>query len=151
MLLTSSNEIDSQMKRRVVLHDDVLLNITGASIGRVARFGLKGVRAKVNQHVCIISPKHEVLISKYLEYYLSSPRVQHDIQNRHQHGGTRQALTFAQISDFEIPFPPRCQSRSGSPTSSTKPTPSAANGKKNSKRSQHFAVRYFLTPSEIHE
>jgi type I restriction enzyme S subunit len=34
---------------------------------------------------------------------LSSPEIQHDINYRHQHGGTRQALTFSQIAEFEIP------------------------------------------------
>lgn len=101
-----SNEIDSQMQRSVVKHNDVLLNITGASIGRVTRFNLKDTRANVNQHVCIIRPKPDRLSSRYLEYFLSSPQVQNDINNRHQHGGTRQALTFAQISEFEIPLPP---------------------------------------------
>jgi len=94
------------MQRSVLQHNDVLLNITGASIGRVARFNLKETRANVNQHVCIIRPKPERLSSRYLEYFLSSPRVQNDINNRHQHGGTRQALTFTQISEFEIPLPP---------------------------------------------
>jgi len=101
-----SDEIDSQMQRSVVQHNDVLLNITGASIGRVARFELKDTRANVNQHVCIIRPKPDELESRYLEYFLSSPAVQHDIHNRHQHGGTRQALTFAQIGEFSVPLPP---------------------------------------------
>ena len=101
-----SEEVDSQMKRSVVQHNDVLLNITGASIGRVARFGLKNTRANVNQHVCIIRPRPDRLSPRYLEYFLSSPVVQNDIHNRHQHGGTRQALTFAQIAEFEIPLPP---------------------------------------------
>lgn len=101
-----TNEIDSQMQRSVVSHNDVLLNITGASIGRVARFDLKAARANVNQHVCIIRKKADELSPRYLEYFLSSPSTQHDINNRHQHGGTRQALTFAQISKFKIPLPP---------------------------------------------
>jgi type I restriction enzyme S subunit len=101
-----SNEVDSQMQRSVVRHNDVLLNITGASIGRVARFELENTRANVNQHVCIIRPKPDQLSSRYLEYFLSSPQVQNDINNRHQRGGTRQALTFAQISEFQIPLPP---------------------------------------------
>jgi type I restriction enzyme S subunit len=98
--------INSEMKRSVVQPDDVLLNITGASIGRVARFALRDVRANVNQHVCIVRPLNDRLDSRFLTYYLSSPQVQHDINHRHQHGGTRQALTFAQIAEFQIPLPP---------------------------------------------
>jgi type I restriction enzyme S subunit len=101
-----SEAINAEMKRSVIETDDVLLNITGASIGRVARFYHRDTRANVNQHVCIIRPEKSHLDSRFLTYYLSSPEVQHDINNRHQHGGTRQALTFAQISEFEIPLPP---------------------------------------------
>ena len=101
-----SNEIDAEMRRSVVAEGDVLLNITGASIGRVARFNLPDTRANVNQHVCIVRPKAGQLDSRYLAYFLSSPRVQHDINNRYQHGGTRQALTFRQIASFGVPLPP---------------------------------------------
>lgn len=106
-----SNEIDADMRRSVVQRGDVFLNITGASIGRVAMFDLPDVRANVNQHVCIIRPKPEELDSKYLLYYLSGPQMQRDINDRHQHGGTRQALTFSQIADFEIPLPPLPEQR----------------------------------------
>ena len=107
-----SDEINSEMKRSVICQDDVLLNITGASIGRVARFSLsKPHRANVNQHVCIIRTVPLKLDSRFLTYYLSSPQVQHDINNRHQHGGTRQALTFSQIADFMIPVPPLPEQR----------------------------------------
>lgn len=50
-------------------------------------------------------PKPAELDAQYLSYYLSGPQMQRDINDRHQHGGTRQALTFSQISDFEFPLP----------------------------------------------
>lgn len=100
-----SEEQNSKMQRSVVSCGDVLLNITGASIGRVSRFDLKKRRANVNQHVCVIRPKPKELDSRFLEYYLSSPSVQQDIHGQLQRGGTRQALTFKQISQFKIPFP----------------------------------------------
>jgi hypothetical protein len=100
-----SEEINSEMRRSVVQRGDVLLNITGASIGRVALFSLKDVRANVNQHVCIIRPKAQELDGRFLAYFISSPRFQAEI-DRLQRGGTRQALTFSQIADFPIPLPP---------------------------------------------
>ena len=45
-----------KMKGSTVKSNDVLLNITGASIGRVAVFD-KIEEANVNQHVCIIRTK----------------------------------------------------------------------------------------------
>jgi len=99
-----SNEIHKVMKRTHLREGDVLLNITGASIGRVAPFMLKNIEANVNQHVCIIRVKPSVLSPKYLSYFLSSPRTQSEIAGM-QRGGTRQALTFGQIADFVIPAP----------------------------------------------
>lgn len=100
-----SESIHQNMKRTHLQYGDVLLNITGASIGRVAPFLLEKTVANVNQHVCVIRPKPEVLLSRYLANFLSTPDFQLEI-DRMQRGGTRQALTFAQVADFAIPLPP---------------------------------------------
>ena len=62
-----SEEIYNSMKRTVVKPNDVLLNITGASIGRVACYQ-DDILANVNQHVCIIRCKPEKLNPIYLSY-----------------------------------------------------------------------------------
>ena len=100
-----TNEIDATMNRSRVQPGDVLLNITGASIGRVTAFDLENTRANVNQHVCVIRPKSNILLGRYLAHFLCSPEFQAEI-DRIQHGGTRQALTFSQIADFQIPLLP---------------------------------------------
>lgn len=96
-----THEVADRMARTYLQPGDVLLNITGASIGRVACFRI-GVRANVNQHVCVIRPRAGTLDSGFLAHYLASPSFQAQIDQQ-QHGGTRQALTFAQISDFPVP------------------------------------------------
>ena len=65
------NEIDETMENSRVRPFDVLLNITGASIGRSAYFPEELVNANVNQHVCIIrfkkpSKSIAVFASEYL-------------------------------------------------------------------------------------
>lgn len=89
--------------------NDVLLNITGASIGRVtlAPEDLQGSR--VNQHVCIIRPI-EALDPRYLRAFLSSPEMQAQI-NSEQYGVTRQALTKEQILGFEVPLAPPAEQK----------------------------------------
>lgn len=87
-----------------VLAGDVLLNITGASIGRVTLAPRDMDGARVNQHVCIIRPNC-ALNPRYLSAYLSSPEMQERIW-ADNYGVTRQALTKQQILDFEIPLPP---------------------------------------------
>lgn len=92
------------LKSVEVRADDVLLNITGASIGRVTIAPDRMAGARVNQHVCIIRPKLE-LRPEFLRWYLASPDIQHiifDIQT----GVTRQALTKEQILSFDVPLPP---------------------------------------------
>jgi type I restriction enzyme S subunit len=83
---------------------DVLLNITGASIGRVTQAPEDMDGARVNQHVCIVRTNAGINAS-FLSHYLASPAVQEMIWNE-QYGVTRQALTKTQILEFAIPLPP---------------------------------------------
>lgn len=93
------------MRGTQVKPNDVLLNITGASIGRVACAPSDLIEANVNQHVAIIRPL-ELLDARYLVYWLSQPNVQ-DFINNEQKGATRQGFTKAQIEAFNIPLPPQ--------------------------------------------
>lgn len=90
-------EQHQKMKGSVVLRGDVLLNITGASIGRVAVSDLD--EANVNQHVCII--RSNVINPEYLKNFLLSFRGQKQIE-QFQAGGNRQGLNFEQIKSFKI-------------------------------------------------
>lgn len=85
--------------------DDVLLNITGASIGRSAIADSRIAGGNVNQHVCIIRVKPDELNSVLLNQYLVSHDGQKQIDS-FQAGGNRQGLNFAQIRSFLVPLPP---------------------------------------------
>lgn len=82
---------------------DVLLNITGASIGRACIAPREILGARVSQHVAIIRPT-DVLRSGYLLAWLRSPVVQDWISNAN-YGVTRQALTKSMIEGIEVPLP----------------------------------------------
>src|SRR5690606_4910594 len=84
--------------------NDVLLNITDASIGRSAIANRKIAKGNVNQHVCIIRTKNE-LNAVFLNQYLISHYGQKQIDS-FQAGGNRQGLNFSQIRSLEIPIPP---------------------------------------------
>jgi type I restriction enzyme S subunit len=98
-----TNEIDERMEGSRVKPFDVLLNITGASIGRCAYFPIELKSANVNQHVCIIRFKN---ISKSLAIFASefmnSVFGQSQI-NRSNAGGNRDGLNFQQIKSFHFP------------------------------------------------
>jgi len=83
---------------------DVLLNITGASIGRVATFEGEDLSANVNQHVCIIRSNGK-LVPRFLEAYLLSEYGQKQV-DQFQAGGNRQGLNFKQVASFRLPLPP---------------------------------------------
>lgn len=74
-----------------VLPGDVLLNITGASIGRVTTAPPQMQGARVNQHVAIIRTLDGVLPT-YVCRFLASPATQELIAGE-ESGATRQALT----------------------------------------------------------
>lgn len=87
-----------------VKSNDVLLNITGASIGRVTIVPAEMEGARVNQHVCIIRPA-KGLNPKFLMYFLAAPKMQKSIHSEN-YGVTRQALTKGMIEAIEVPLPP---------------------------------------------
>jgi type I restriction enzyme S subunit len=105
-----SAQIDNEMRGSRVMENDVLLNITGASIGRVCVVPKEICPANVNQHVCIIRCD-ETLHPEYVAAALASPGFQSMIW-QDQAGATRQALTKEMIENFQIPWIPilrQCQ------------------------------------------
>ncbi|MCD9468942.1 restriction endonuclease subunit S [Photobacterium iliopiscarium] len=82
---------------------DVLLNITGASIGRCTFVPKDFGEANVNQHVCIIRPNEKV-DSVYLSQWLASDFGQNEIM-KNQAGGNREGLNFQQIKSMEVILP----------------------------------------------
>ncbi len=89
---------------------DVLLNITGASIGRCAVADERVADGNVNQHVCEIRPNPDKLDSRYLNAYLLSAAGQKQIDS-FQAGGNRQGLNYGQIASFLIPHPTVAEQR----------------------------------------
>jgi type I restriction enzyme S subunit len=83
--------------------DDVLLNITGASIGRSAVASPALVGGNVNQHVCIIRTK--AVDARLVNQLMQSPIGQRQIES-FQAGGNRQGLNFSQVASIVVPLPP---------------------------------------------
>lgn len=98
-----SEEIDEEMKNTRVQYRDVLLNITGGSIGRCCLFDKKE-RANVNQHVCIIRTIQEKILPEYLRYFWNSA-CGPVVVEKFQTGGNRAGLNFEQIGSVKIPWP----------------------------------------------
>ncbi|MCO5290215.1 MAG: restriction endonuclease subunit S [Chitinophagaceae bacterium] len=97
------NEIDETMENSRVRPFDVLLNITGASIGRSAYFPEELVNANVNQHVCIIRfKKPSKSIAVFASEYLNTDFGQRQMYKA-MAVGNREGLNYQQIKAFNFP------------------------------------------------
>ncbi|WP_434526029.1 restriction endonuclease subunit S [Photorhabdus asymbiotica] len=95
----------SALKNVEVKKNDILLNITGASVCRCAIVDNNILPARVNQHVSII--RSEVVNHDYLLHILISPSFkQYLLSIARSAGATREALTKDQIENLSIPIPP---------------------------------------------
>ncbi len=94
-----SSEINTKMKGSQVKAYDILLNITGASIGRTCVVPGDFSQGNVNQHVCIIRLKDNN--PKFFQSYLSSSKGQNLINNS-QSGSGREGLNFQHIKAMKI-------------------------------------------------
>lgn len=97
------NEIEP---RSILKHNDILMNIVGASIGRTALYDLNEV-ANINQAVCLIRlVKPEVLISlDYMLHFFNS-NTSINLMFDKQVDNARANLSMSNIAKFPIPFPP---------------------------------------------
>jgi type I restriction enzyme S subunit len=89
-----------------VKSEDVLLNITGASVARCAMVPSYLLPARVNQHVAIVRADKSKASSFYLLDAINSDFHKQQLLAFAQGGATREALTKDTISAFQIVLPP---------------------------------------------
>lgn len=98
-----SEEIDESMSNSRINERDILLNITGGSIGRCYYVSEGFGPGNVNQHVCILRPILQRINYIFLYFLLRSNigQLQIDFQ---QTGANREGLNFEQLKNFIIPL-----------------------------------------------
>ena len=94
-------EVDEEMKGTRVFPNDVLLNITGGSIGRCCIFPETLETANVNQHVSIIRVNKNVFLPEFMHYYWISPLGSMAI-SLYQTGGNREGMSAEAIKNTPI-------------------------------------------------
>jgi type I restriction enzyme S subunit len=101
--------IDEQQAKELnnvtLQENDVLLNITGASVARCCVIPKEFLPARVNQHVSIIRAKTEIIDPIFLNLLLTSKFYKDQLLSTGEQGATRQAITKAQLEVFEVSFP----------------------------------------------
>lgn len=98
-----SDEIHKQMNGTVVYSNDILLNITGGSLGRSVLVPNDLLEGNVSQHVCIIRPicienmfLHNVVLSPFFQNFIFSSTT----------GAGREGLPKYNLEQFLVPIPP---------------------------------------------
>jgi type I restriction enzyme S subunit len=98
-----SEETHAAMSNSQVRPRDVLLNITGASIGRCTFVPGAFGEGNVNQHVCIIRGNRQI-DHRFLVAFLSSPMGQGQVLSAFT-GASRQGLSHKELGLIELPLP----------------------------------------------
>ena len=98
-----TEKINNTMKNSVVKANDILLNITGASLGRSCVVPNNFTVGNVNQHVCIIRLNKENE-PYFIQPIFSSEKGQ-NIFTSLQTGSGREGLNFQSIRGMTLPFP----------------------------------------------
>lgn len=86
--------------------NDILLAITGATIGSVGLIERNIEEAYVNQHVALIRSKSEVVLPKFLAYILLSHFGQIQIRLK-MYGGTKEGLGLDDVRSLQVVLPTR--------------------------------------------
>ena len=97
-----SLNVHKSMKNSQVKQHDVLLNITGGSLGRCC-YNSSNDEMNVNQHVCIVRPNN-LIKGEFLNGLMSSEVGQKQIWF-FQQGGGREGLNFQNLKNFDFPLP----------------------------------------------
>ena len=101
------DEQAQKLNNVIVEEDDVLLNITGASVARCCIIPNEFIPARVNQHVAIIRSKSEKILPVFLLHQFINENYQRLLWNISTSGGaTREAITKKQIENLELIVPP---------------------------------------------
>jgi len=101
-----NNKAAEQLKGVELQEDDVLFNITGASIARCCVLPKDVLPARVNQHVSILRPIKELVLPTFLCYGMLSAHHLTTLLDIGNAGATRQAITKADLEAHVFPIPP---------------------------------------------
>jgi len=97
----------AELDNVTVEENDILLNITGASVARCALVPSNLLPARVNQHVAIVRADPAKVSPFYILDAINSVKRKQQLLTLAQGGATREALTKDTVSNFEIVLPPR--------------------------------------------
>ena len=95
--------IHSKMRNSQLKPNDILINITGASIGRTCIVPLDLKEGNINQHIIYVRCKESIV--PFVSNYFKTNTIKEHI-NRIQAGTSKEALNMGQVLTIPIVIPP---------------------------------------------
>jgi type I restriction enzyme, S subunit len=97
-------EFNLKLKNSVLQKEDILINIVGASIGRVCKFPGSPWPANVNQAVCVFRCKNNVSSEYILSYFQTNIAIDRLFSSQVE--SARPNVSLTDIRDFPLALPP---------------------------------------------
>lgn len=96
-----------ELRNVIIEENDVLLNITGASVARCCIVPIEILPARVNQHVSIIRPDSNILNPRFLSRMFTCENYQLKlVKDAKSKGATREAITKEELELMKVIAPP---------------------------------------------
>jgi len=96
---------ESQLSRSIVLPDDILMNIVGPPLGKVAVVTNQFPEWNLNQALVLLRPR-TILENQYLYYFLLGGDFVRDIMSETKGSVGQVNISLTQCRNCEIPLPP---------------------------------------------
>lgn len=97
-------EFNQKVKKSQLRNNDILINIVGASIGRCCLYSSNYTYANINQAICLLRVKSDVL-PQFIAYYLQGDETIKRLLGS-QNGSARQNLSLSDMRKFKFLLPP---------------------------------------------
>ena len=97
-------EFHKKQRNSQLRKNDILINIVGASIGRVCVYDGRFENANVNQAVCVFRPSAKT-VPEFLSYYFQAPHVKRILLGS-KSDSARPNLSLTDFRDFTFLLPP---------------------------------------------
>lgn len=101
--LIDDEAISILSKRSDIEEGDILFSNTG-TVGKLALVISKPENWGVNEGICVIKPLHNIILSKFLYYFLDSSTA-HSIYNKKLTGSTLKHITRNDLLKIKVPIP----------------------------------------------
>ena len=97
-------EMEEEIKNYLLYENDLVMSLTG-NVGRVAMLSPKELPAGLNQRVCCIRPKKDMILTRFLFHIFDTDTFENNAM-ANATGGGQKNMSTNWLSEYKIPVPP---------------------------------------------